>query len=153
MTIEYKLIDNYHCSYISTYGKGPIDSFISTIKNHLSDGWELKGELYAPGSERYIHQLLIKNNTRTCTKVIDYTIVVLPSTNYSSSHTPEYKERIPNFNKLVNKYLSDKWELYGNTVFGQDTEYFTPAIYQVLVKYAVVEVNDLLELNPQPQLL
>ncbi|NBO72289.1 hypothetical protein EBV26_17670, partial [bacterium] len=86
-------------------------------------------------------------------KVIDYIIVVAPSMHCSSSHTPEYKERIPNFNKLVNKYLSDKWELYGNTVFGQVLNDWTPAIYQVLVKYAVVEVNDLLELNPQPQFL
>jgi hypothetical protein len=137
MATEFKLICH---SLYST------ENFINEIKKSLSDGWELRGDLNCNGK---LCQLLIKNNVTNSFKVIDYIIVGAPGLHDSDSYRPSGIERIPNFNKKVNKYLSDNWELYGNIIFGVKRECWSADIYQVLVKYAPVEnnIHDLLELN------
>lgn len=123
------------------------DNFINEIKKSLSNGWELRGDLNCDGSE--LCQLLIKNNVTSSSKIIDYIIVGAPGLHYSDSYRPSGIERIPNFNKKVNKYLSDNWELYGNIIFGRKRECWSPDVYQVLVKYdpVVNNIHDLLEFN------
>ena len=132
MSTEYKLI---------TYEINEIRNFIEEIKKHLSNGWELKGDL---NCQRNIHQVLVKNNKNTQNRVVDYIIFATEGIHTSDSYRPKGIERIPNFNKIVNKLLSDKWELYGNIVVGDTRECWSPNIYQALIKYSPTE-EDLLK--------